>query len=129
MKVEWTFPKQIILTLFLTAVIGSYPLIKFASADIAQAIVLGALLTTLNVLLGYAAIEYSVGKSTTTFFKFVLGGMGIRLFAMALSLIVLIKAFHIHLIALTGSIGIFYIIFLTLEVFYIQKKISTKHQN
>ena len=129
MKIEWSFPKQIFLTLLLSAIIGIYPLLSFASGDIVRAIIIGALLTTLNVLLGYAAIEYSIGKSTTTFFKFVLGGMGLRLVFMAGLLVLLIKGFGVHVLALIGSIGIFYIIFLTLEVFYIQKKITTKHQS
>jgi len=129
MKIEWSFPKQIFLTLVISAVLGFYPLSTVASGDVIRAAIIGACLTTINVLLGYAAIEYSIDKSTTTFFKFVLGGMGIRLVLMAGLLIVLIKGFGVHVPALIGSIGIFYIVFLTLEVFYIQKKISTKHQN
>jgi len=129
MKIEWSFPKQILLTIVIIAIVGIYPLLKFASSDIVRAVIIGGLLTTINVLLGYAAIEYSIGKSTTTFFKFVLGGMGIRLLLMAILLIVFIKAHQFHVLALIGSIGIFYIIFLTLEVVYIQKKISTKHQS
>jgi hypothetical protein len=129
MKIEWSFPKQILLTLVISAVLGFYPLSTVVSGDVLRAAVIGTLLTTINVLLGYAAIEYSIGKSTTTFFKFVLGGMGIRLVFMAGILIVLVKGFGMHVLALIGSIGIFYVIFLTLEIFYIQKKISTKHQN
>lgn len=109
--------------------VGTYPLLKFGTNEIIEAVIIGAILTTVNVLLGYAAIEYSLGKSTTTFFKFVIGGMGIRLFLMAVILVLLIKVFQLHVGALISSMGIFYVVFLTLEVFYIQKKINSKQQS
>jgi len=103
--------------------------VKFGSNEIIQAAIVGALFATVNVLLGYAAIEYSLGKSTTTFFKFVIGGMGLRLLLMAVVLVLLVKVFQLHVGALVGSMGIFYVVFLTLEIFYIQKKINNKQQS
>jgi len=129
MKVDWSFPRQIFLAIVVIGCVGIYPLVKFGSNEIIQAAIAGALFATVNVLLGYAAIEYSLGKSTTTFFKFVLGGMGLRLLLMAVVLVLLVKVFHLHVGALVGSMGIFYVVFLTLEVFYIQKKINNKQQS
>lgn len=129
MKIDWSFPRQIILALVVIGGIGAYPVLRYGTIEVVKAVLMGALLTTVNVLLGYAAIEYSLGKSTTTFFKFVLGGMGIRLFLMAGVLVILIRAFQFDVMALVGSMGIFYIVFLILEVFFIQKKVSTKQQS
>ncbi len=129
MKVDWSFPRQIFLALVVIGCVGIYPLVKFGSNEIIQASIVGAIFATVNVLLGYAAIEYSHGKSTTTFFKFVIGGMGLRLLLMAVVLVLLVKVFHLHVGALVGSMGIFYVVFLTLEVFYIQKKINNKQQS
>ena len=129
MKVDWSFPRQIFLAIVVIGCVGIYPLVKFGSNEIIQAAIAGALFATVNVLLGYAAIEYSLGKSTTTFFKFVLGGMGLRLLLMAVVLVLLVKVFHLHVGALVGSMGIFYVVFLTLEIFYIQKKINNKQQS
>jgi len=129
MKVDWSFPRQIFLAIMIIGCVGTYPLLKFGTIEIFEAVIVGAILTTVNVLLGYAAIEYSLGKSTTTFFKFVIGGMGIRLFLMAVILVLLIKVFQLHVGALIGSMGVFYVAFLTLEVFYIQKKINSKQQS
>ena len=129
MKIDWSFPKQIFLALAVVGSLGAYPLLKFGSSEVTGAAIVGAVLATVNVLLGYAAIEYSFGKSTTTFFKYVLGGMGIRMFVMAGVLVALIRVFQFHAGALVGSMGIFYVLFLTLEVFYIQKKISSKHHH
>ncbi|MBI1806878.1 MAG: hypothetical protein HYR76_07500 [Ignavibacteria bacterium] len=129
MKVDWSFPSQVAVALLVIGCIAAYPLIRFGSSEIIEAAIVGALLTTLNVLLGYAAVEYSFGKSTATFFKYVLGGMGIRLMAMALILILLIKGFQFHVGALVTSMGIFYVTFLGLEILFIQKKVSIKHHN
>ena len=129
MKIDWSFPKQIFLALAVVGSLGAYPLLKFGSSEVTDAAIVGAVLATVNVLLGYAAIEYSFGKSAATFFKYVLGGMGIRMFVMAGVLVTLIKVFQFHAGALVGSMGIFYVVFLTLEVFYIQKKISFKHHH
>ena len=129
MKIDWSFPKQVGLALFVISGLVAYPLLAYGTAEVLRAAVTGALLATINVLLGYAAIEYSFGKSTTTFFKYVLGGMGIRLMVMASALVLLIRVFQIHAGALVGSMGIFYVVFLTLEVFFIQKKVGIKHHN
>ena len=82
----------------------------------------------MNVLLGYAAIEYSFDKSMTTFLKFVLGGMGLRMAAMFGCFILLINFFHVHPSGLIASMGAWYIVFLTLEVLFIHKKVSFKQQ-
>ena len=111
------------------AVLGAYPLTSFGDSEMMKAAIVGALLTTVNVLLGYAAIEYSLGRSTATFFKYVLGGMGVRMFLMAGILVILIKAFNFHVAALITSMGVFYVVFLTLEIFYIQKKVQSKQQS
>ena len=128
MKWDWTFPRQVLLALVGISAVGLYPLLTFGTAEIIRASLVGALLSTLNVLVGYAAIEYSFGKSTTTFFKYVLGGMGIRLFASATLLVVFIKFLNFPAGTLVGSMGLFYVVFLALEVLFIQKKINIKQQ-
>ena len=128
MKIDWSFPKQILLGLVIVGGLAAYPLALYGDREIISASFIGAALTTVNVLLGYAAIEFSFGRSMTTFFKYVLGGMGIRMFLMAGILVVLIRFFAVHVVALIASMGILYIIFLTLEILYIQKKIQSKQQ-
>ncbi len=124
-----SFPKQICVALIIISGIAVYPLVRFNDDEITKAVITGALLTTINVLLGYAAIEFSSGKSITTFFKYVLGGTGIRMFLMAGTLVLLIKVFAFHVAALIASMGIFYVVFLTLEVLYIQKQVYNKQQS
>jgi Ca2+/H+ antiporter len=126
---DLSFPKRVLYALVITGCVGWYPLVRYGNSEIIKAAVVGAVLATVNVLLGYAAIEYSVGKSTTTFFKYVLGGMAVRLFLMAMLLLVFIKVFYFHVAALVASLGILYVIYLVLEVLYIQKKVEIKQHN
>ena len=128
MNIQWTFPKQVLLTLIIVGSVGAYLLTKYGSREILDSAIVGTVLATVNVLLGYAAIEYSFGKSATTFLKYVLGGMGIRMFMMAGLLVLLFNVFGFHILALVTALGIFYIIFLVLEIIYIQKKFSIKQQ-
>ncbi len=123
-----SFPKQVLLAVLLLCAIGWYPVTRSGSPEVVRAAIAGAVLAIVNVLAGYAAIEYAFGKSTTTFFKVVLGGMGVRIFALAGILVLLIKMFGFDPAALVISMGIFYMVFLALEILFIQKKVSIKHQ-
>jgi hypothetical protein len=125
---KWTFPRQILVALLVIGWLASYPLVKYGNGEMIRAAIAGAALATLNVILGYAAIEYSIGKSATTFLKFVLGGMGVRLFGMAGILLLMLKVFGFHVVALVSSLGVCYVVFLTMEIIYIQKRLSTRQQ-
>jgi hypothetical protein len=126
---KWTFPRQILAALLVIGWLASYPLLKYGNGEMIRAAIAGAALATLNVILGYAAIEYSIGKSVTTFLKFVLGGMGVRLFGMAGILLLMLKVFAFHVVALVSSLGVCYVVFLTMEIIYIQKRLSTRQQD
>jgi len=129
MKGAWSFPKQVFVVLLLSIVATAYPLVRFASDRFIAAAALGAALTTVNVLVGYAAIEYSIGKSAATFLKFVLGGMGVRMLLMALVIGLAIKMFDVDVVGLVSSIGVFYVIFLALEIFFIQKRVGSRQHS
>ena len=127
-NVDWSFPRWILATLVILLGGAAYPLTRYGDTDMIRAVLAGTILTTLNVLLGFAAIEYSYERSMTTFFKYVLGGMGVRMMLMGGILVLLIKVFQFPAAPLVASMGILYIIFLTLEVYYIQKKVHSKQQ-
>jgi hypothetical protein len=129
MKIHWSFPIQILLTLLIVGGIASVPFLRYGTREMIESAIAGALLATINVLLGYAAIAYAFDKSTTTFFKVVVGGMGIRLLLLAIALVVAIKVFELNVVALVGGMGVFYAIYLILEILYIQKKVNSKHQS
>lgn len=128
MKIDARFPRQVALTLFVTFALAAYPLSRYGSREIISAVVAGALLSTVNVLLGFFAIEYAFDKSYTVFLKAVLGGMGLRMMLLLGALIVLILVFHMHTLALTISLLSLYLIYLVLEILFIQKKMSLRNQ-
>ncbi len=128
-KFSMKFPKQIFLTLIVIGVSSFYPLSRFADQEIISGVIAGIVLSVVNVLMGYIAIEYSFNKSYTLFIQVVLGGVGIRLFVMVGMLLLLIGVFKFHSIALVGSLFGMYSIFLVLEVLYIHNKWQHKIQN
>lgn len=129
MKIDKRFPSQVAVTLVAGFAVATIPLININSGDVNMAFIIGAVLSTVNVMAGFLAIEYSLDKSYNTFLKAVLGGMGIRMALMLGILVLLIKFAGIHIIALVVSVLSFYVVFLVLEILYIQKRVSHINQS
>ena len=79
-----------------------------------------------NFILGFLAIEYSFERSHTTFLKIVLAGMMIRLLAMTGAVVVLIEVYEFDALALMLTLLGYYVVNLTFEVIFLQKKVSLK---
>ncbi len=122
------FPLQVACAFALLVLVITYPVLRFGTTGTIEAVCAGAVLATFNVLAGYAAIRRSLGKSATVFLRYVLGGMGIRMAVLAVALIVLIRVFSFDALTLVGSLGVFYVVFLALEILYIQHTVSAKQQ-
>lgn len=105
--------------------------VLFMSGDreLVVPVVVGAALSTVNVLAGFFAVEYSLERSYTTMLKAVLGGMGIRLVVMLGIFILLVKVVGLHAAALVVSLLSFYVVYLVLEVLYIQERVSHKSKS
>jgi hypothetical protein len=127
-KVDLRFPRQVGLTLLVICALAAYPLIRYGTPDVILAAALGALLSTVNVLLGFLAIEYAFNKSYTVFLKAVLGGMGVRMLLLLGAMLLLILVFRVHTLALMVSLLGLYAIYLVLEVLFIQKKVLLRNQ-
>ena len=128
MKIDARFPRQVALALFGTSALAAYPLSRFGSSEVIVAAAIGALLSTVNVIFGFLAIEYAFDKSASVFLKAVLGGMGIRMLFLLGAMLVLILVFQVHAVALTISLLGFYSIYLILELLFIQKKVMLRNQ-
>lgn len=128
MKIDVRFPRRVGLVLLAGTVLLAYPLARLATRETILAVVAGALLSTINVLLGFLAIEYSFEKSYTTFMKAVLGGMVARMTIMLGAMVALILLFHVDAVALTVSMLGFYLIYLVMEVQYVQKKVLVRNR-
>jgi hypothetical protein len=125
-KFDTSFPRQIAVVFLFSAMLSAYPLFSFASAEVIRACIAGVIISLANVLAGYAAIEYSIDKSYTIFLKAVLGGMGVRMLVMLAAIMILIETFHFQALPLVGSLMGFYVLFLILEVIFMQKKMNKK---
>lgn len=122
---NWSLPKQVLAVLAGSLGLAAYPLGAYASHDVIVAVAAGALLGTFNILLGYAAIKYTTGKPMTTLTNTVIGSMAIRLALLLGAMTVLILVLHVHTAALAASLFFYYIVYLALEIFYLQHKINT----
>jgi len=116
------------MTFCLLVAIAAYPLSAWGSADIALAALVGGVLSTCNVLVGFLAIEYGFEKSYTTFLKVVVGGMGLRMAFMLGMLLLLILVCRLHAVALTVSMVASTVLYLVLEIVYLQAKMDVKNQ-
>ncbi len=128
MKIDARFPRRIVLTLLLVSALAAYPLGRYGSQEVIVAVAIGAVLSTINVLLGFLAIEYAFDKPYTVFLKAVLGGMGLRMVFLLGVMIALILVFHVHTVALTVSLLSLYVVYLVLEILFLQKKMSLRNQ-
>jgi hypothetical protein len=127
--IDLRFPRRVAAVVLIAAAVLAYPLVRYASPAVAVAVVAGAVISTLNALLGYCSIEYAFGKSYTTFLKVVIGGMGVRMLGMLGIMLVLILTFHVQPLPLTLSMLGFYMVYLVLEVLFIQTKVLVKGQD
>jgi hypothetical protein len=125
MKIDWSFLRLVTYCFLGVAILAFYPVSEFATAEVLRSIIAGGIMSLVNLLLGYVAIEISFDRSHTTFLKFVLGGMIVRLFLMWGVLLLLISQFGFHSASLMLSLLFFYIINLVLEIFYLQKRVSS----
>jgi hypothetical protein len=123
---KWSFPGQILTILGGSLALAAYPLSTYASRDVIIGVAAGAGLGTINIALGYASIQYGLGKSMTKFTGALIGGMGVRLLVVLGLLGLLLGLLDLHAAALTASLFYFYVVFLILEILYIQKKLLAR---
>ncbi len=128
MSIDWVFPRRVALVVLAAVALAAYPLMRLGNREILLAAAAGCALSTVNALAGFLTIEVAFGKSYTSFLKAVLGGMGLRMLFALGALAVLIAVVHLHTVALTVSLLGFYVIYLVLEILYLQKKVMVKNQ-
>jgi len=126
MKIDWSFLWLVSFCYAGAALLTYYPISEFATSEVIHGIIAGGVMSLINLLLGYVAIEISYERSHTTFLKYVLGGMVVRLMLMWGVLLVLIRLYHFHSASLMLSLLFFYVMNLVLEIFYLQKRVASK---
>ncbi len=125
--VKFTFPRQILLVVVVACISGAYPMLTKSAWETNVALITGMALSTLNAIVGYLALQYSIGKSDSTFMKFVMGGMGIRMAGLLGLLVLCIVVLRIQVIPLMVSAMGFYLVYLVLEILYIHLNVRAKN--
>ena len=126
MKVDWKFLSIVIVAYVGITGVFMVLLTQVAAPGLEPSAGAGAGVSLLNFLLGFFAIEYSYERSHTTFLKIVLAGMLVRLLAMTAAVVVLIKIYEFDALALMLTLLGYYVVNLTIEVVFLQKKVSLK---
>lgn len=128
MKVNWSFLRLVLYWFGGVLLLASYPLIFYGTSRVQESVIVAAIVSILNILAGYAAIEYAFEKPHETFLKVVLGSMTARLFVLAGVVLFLIKVIGFDALSLMIALLGFYILNLALEIYYLQKKVTLTNQ-
>lgn len=126
MKVDWKFLMNVILAYSGITAALILALGMFADPGHRSSAAAAATVSLVNFILGFVAIEYSYERSHTTFLKIILAGMMVRLLAMTGAVVVLIKVYEFDSLVLMLSLLGYYVVNLTFEVVFLQKKVSLK---
>ncbi|MDH4068804.1 MAG: ATP synthase subunit I [Ignavibacteria bacterium] len=122
--VDRTFLWHVGLTIVIAGAGGALLLSSLAGEEVLLAFGVGAGLSVLNAVVGTFSAGYAFDKSQTRFMKIVLGGMMVRMGVLLALLFVLIKFAELHVLSLTMSLFGFYLIFLVMEIFSIQRLVE-----
>jgi len=126
MKVDWQYLRKVLLW-YVCITGGALGLLAFLlpGPSIASTVA-GSIMSLLNFLSGFLAIEFAFEKSHTTFLKVVLGGMVIRLLVMTGAVLVLLEVFDLNALGLMLALLGYYVLNLVFEIVFLQKKVALK---
>jgi len=114
-------------------ILATYPVMMYANSKQVYSFLGGYLIGLVNALIGYRMNEAAFNKSVKVFMVMVFGGMGLRIMIIGFSIFMLLYFAKPDEYSLIGSVFVFYVIFLVLEILYLHKKqqsakVSMAHQ-
>ena len=121
-KIKFNFIRNVFIATFIVFLISVYPLSHYASLTQILSIVLGYTISLINVILGYAMIQWALVKETKSFMVIIFGGMLIRMIIVFTFLIILISFSNFETTSLISSVFFFYFLFMSIEIYYLLKK-------
>lgn len=129
MKADWRFLRTIAYLYIGTFAPGYLFFAMYMTPEAIRGGIAATLISLVNILLGYVAIETSFEKGSITFLKIVLGGMGARLFLMAGTVFVLIRYFSFEPLHLTLILLFYYALNLGLEIYLLEHRVTVRKQS
>lgn len=108
------------LSLILTAILF-YPLTLYKDFIQIKAVLAGYLISLISAVFGFLLNSSALHKSSKSFMVMVFGGMGLRLLLIIILAALLLGIFQLEALSFLGSVLFFYILFMLLEIFLINK--------
>jgi|SRR4030095_8176799 len=117
---------RILFTASLVAVIlSAYPAIKYAASVQLYSFLAGFLISLINAVLGFRLNEMAFKKSARNFVLIVVGGMGIRMILLGIFLVILLQFPVFDVTSLVASVFFFYVLYMSIEIYYLHNKKRT----
>ena len=121
-KNDWMFLKYALLLSLIVLLIAFYPIYKFASGYQVYSLIIGYAISLINIAIGYNLNRSALNKKVKSFMVIVFGSMALRMIFVALVLIILLTYTRLDSISLVSSVFFFYFLFVTLEIYFLNKK-------
>jgi hypothetical protein len=125
-KYDSKFIRDIFAASAAAAFICMYPAYMYASANQLIALGAGYLVSLINILAGFWLYELAYNRNTKSFMVLVFGGMLVRMFFVAVCLLILLYVTRLDTVVLTSSVFFFYFLFMSIEIYHLSKKSSSK---
>ncbi len=117
------FVTQVGIAVLVAGLIAAYPLYVYASPRLVWSVAVGCGVCILNAIAGCMAISWAVRRSHKVFFQTVFGSMGVRMALIGATVLLLAKTTDVHVSGFIGALFVFYVIFQTLEVFFLLRRL------
>ncbi len=123
MKLNWRFLRLVVYCYAGTCIVGCPLMMLYGSPEAMRATTVAGIISIAYLLVGYCSIEYSFDKDNITFLKYVLGGIGIRMFVTTTIVFLLIYYLAFQAFSLVVSLLYFYVLNLGLEIYFLETKV------
>lgn len=121
-KKDSNFIKQVLVASIIVIAVSVYPVSLYATKIQVYSFITGYLISLLNAVIGYGLNEMAFKKPVKSFMVIVFGGMGLRIILVGLFLLIAVAFTNLNAASLVGSVFIFYVLFVTLEILYLNRK-------
>ena len=128
-KFDPVFFKYVLIASVIVLIAAFYPVYTYASSLQIKSIIYGYLLSLINVLVGYGLTGIAFDKKVKSFMIIVFGGMVVRMFLVAVLLLVLLYIVQLDAWSLVASVFFFYFLFISIEIKFLYKKSSEGKTN
>lgn len=116
------FVRKLGIVLVIGLVIIGLVVHRWLGMDALEGVLVGCLISTINVIVGVISIDWAFDKPQATFLKAILGGMAARMAAIFAALVMVVSWTDLQVFPLVGSMFGFYIVFQVLELRFVTQR-------